>query len=186
MLEGNHILLRPINIEDKKDTLALRLDFEANKAYMGFPFPIDESCEERWIQSLYAAGQRRRVDFAIVEKETSVFVGLIGVKDVDHLHQRALFGIILKREFWGKEYAREAMDIFLYYLFNHINVQRVYLEVLEDNDRAKNLYETFGFQCEGVLRKHCFQDGRFKNVVIMGLLREEFDSTILPEKSDSV
>ncbi len=174
MLESQHIRLRPITLEDGKETLALRLDFEANKAYLGFPFPINESCEERWIQSLYPEVGRRRIDFAVVEKGTDSFVGLIGAKDVNYLHQRCLFGIILKREFWGRKYAKEAMTVFLHYLFEQINLQRIHLEVLEGNKKAIALYEKSGFQREGVLRKHCFQDGSFQDIIIMGLLREEF------------
>jgi len=176
VIEGDKILLRPVRTDDRDKTLALRMDFETNKSYMGFPYPINEFSEERWIAGLYPEGQRTRIDFAIEEKETGAFVGLISVKELDALHQRAAFGILLGREFWGKGYAKDAMVLFFRYLFEEINIHRIYLQVLMSNERAIALYERFGFKREGVLRQHHFQGGRLQDVLLMGLLREEFEA----------
>lgn len=174
MLVGKNILLRPIRLKDKKGILKLRLDFNANKAYLGFPFPITEINEKYWIQSLYSPHSRKRIDFAIASKKTKTFVGLISLRDYDSLHRRGRFGIFIQRKYWGKGYAREAMAIFFKYLFNQIGLQRIYLEVLESNKRAIRLYERFRFVKEGLLRQHYFQDGGFKNILVLGLLKKEF------------
>ena len=176
LIEGDTILLRPVRADDRDKTLALRLDFEANKSYMGFPYPINEFSEERWIAGLYPEGQRTRIDFAIEEIETKTLIGLIGIKELDTLHQRAAFGILLKREFWGKGHAKEAMALFFRYLFEEIHIHRIYLQVLMSSGRAIALYERLGFKREGILRQHHFQSGCFQDVLLMGLLREEFEA----------
>jgi RimJ/RimL family protein N-acetyltransferase len=175
MLHGKNIVLRPLAATDAPDTLALRMDVAANKAFMGYVFPVNEANERRWLESLHAEGPRRRVDFAVVERQTAEFLGLIAITDVDHLQQRARFGVLLKREARGRGFAREAMSIFFDYAFRQLNIARIWLEVLSDNDAATNLYRRFGFVEEGTLRKHHFQDGAFKDVKVMGLLREEFE-----------
>ena len=175
MLHGKTVILRPLSVADAQDTLALRMDVEANKAFMGYVFPVNEANERRWLESLYAEGPRRRVDFAVVERESNSFLGLIALADLDHLQRRARFGILLKRDARGKGFAREAMEILFGYAFLQLNIARIWLEVLADNDAATKLYRRFGFVEEGTLRKHHFQDGAFKDVKVMGLLREEFE-----------
>jgi len=176
MIEGNRIVLRPIRLADREQTLSLRLDLEANRSYMGYPYPINEVSEERWIAGLYSEGTRTRIDLAIVDKKTGKVIGLIGVKELDTLHQRASFGILLKREYWRKGYAKDATILFFRYLFDEIHLHRVYLYVLLSNERAIALYKEFGFKREGILRKHYFQSGSFQDVLIMGLLRGEFEN----------
>ena len=47
---------------------------------------------------------------------------------------------------------------------------RVELTVREDNLRAKALYEKVGFQVEGVKRKAGLFDGKYYDLILMGLL----------------
>lgn len=174
MLQGKTVTLRPLTAADAQDTLALRMDVEGNKAFMGYVFPVTEANERRWLESLYAEGPRRRVDLAIVDRSTKEFLGLIGVNDIDSLQQRARFGVFLKRDARGRGVAQDAMTVFFEYVFGQLNIARVWLEVLADNEAAVKLYRSFGFAGEGTLRRHHFQDGVFKDVKVMGLLREEF------------
>ncbi len=179
MIEDDRIILRPIIQSDRDQILSLRLDFRANQAYLGFPYPINEINEEKWIADLYPQGQRKRIDFAIENKKDKAFLGIIGIKDLDSLHQRANFGIFIKREFWGKGYAKNAMMLFFRYLFEEIHLHRIILQVLNNNKRAIGLYESFGFKHEGILRQHHFQSGDFQDVLIMGLLRREVEEKFL-------
>src|ERR1041385_4370831 len=145
MLVGERVLLRPLTLADAPLTLDLRLDVETNRAFLGYVFPINESSERRWIESLYAEGPRRRVDFAIVDRATGEWAGLTALTDVDHLHQHARFGILLKRDARGKGLARDAMRVFFDYAFRQLNLSRIWLEVLAENERAVELYQRFGF-----------------------------------------
>lgn len=49
---------------------------------------------------------------------------------------------------------------------------RIALTVLEGNERAMQFYKKFGFEQEGVFRKHARIDGRYLDVIAMGLLFE--------------
>jgi diamine N-acetyltransferase len=67
------------------------------------------------------------------------------------------------------------MKVFFDYAFRQLNLSRIWLEVLVANERAVELYRRFGFVHEGTLRSHHFQDGQFKDLHVMGLLRAEFE-----------
>ena len=58
--------------------------------------------------------------------------------------------------------------------FNNMNLQRVELTVLDNNTRAKHLYEKCGFTYEGRKRKAKYKDGKFVDMLMYSILREEF------------
>lgn len=174
MLEGRRIILRPIGTDDIKETLSLRQDLEANKQYLGYIFPINLSNEQRWVEDLYTQKFRERIDLVIEEKKTHKFIGLIGVNGIDYIHRRAKFGIFIKRKYWGKGFGREATRVFLNYLFNQVNLNKIYLEVLAENKQAIGLYKRVGFVKEGSLKAHCYQDGRYKDVEIYSIFKTSY------------
>jgi RimJ/RimL family protein N-acetyltransferase len=53
----------------------------------------------------------------------------------------------------------------------------VELWVFEFNERAIRCYEKLGFIKEGVSREAVYKEGRYCNVVNMGILKEEWRAT---------
>ena len=68
-----------------------------------------------------------------------------------------------------------AVNEMLKHAFYNLNLQRVELTVLENNERAKHLYEKCGFRFEGVKRKSNYKNGVFVNMLMYSILREEFE-----------
>jgi len=79
-----------------------------------------------------------------------------------------------ERDFWGKGYGTDAMRVILRYAFTEINMKRVTLSVFEYNPRAIRSYEKAGFRHEGRLRKLLNKEGRRWDMLMMGILREEW------------
>jgi len=74
---------------------------------------------------------------------------------------------------WGKGYARDAMEIYLKWLFDVIGIHRVTLECYSTNKRAVEFYRRLGFKKEGVLRQAVLIDGMYHDIFSFGLLRED-------------
>ena len=87
----------------------------------------------------------------------------------------AIMGIgIGKRDYWGRGYGRDALDLILGYGFNELDLRRVTLSVGGHNARAIRLYERAGFQHEGHIRQVERREGRRWDEIWMGILREEW------------
>jgi len=60
--------------------------------------------------------------------------------------------------------------------FGQHRAHRLFLDVFVTNDRARHVYETFGFQKEGVMRDAFYRDGAYHSLVLMSLLESEYRS----------
>lgn len=58
--------------------------------------------------------------------------------------------------------------------FEDLNAHRLFLDVFEDNARARHLYESLGFTYEGILREAAQRDGKWFNLHLMSMLETEY------------
>jgi len=167
-------MLRALELEDLEDIQRIRSEYENNKLYAGFPFPVSRINEKYWLKSLYSTFSRNRIDYAIVLRRSQRMVGMIGIRDIDALHRRGQYSIIIEKAARGKGYGRESSSLLLDHAFGDLNLNRIQLLVLKDNSDAIVLYSKLGFRKEGELRDYFFQDSRYKKMVIMGLLSRDW------------
>jgi diamine N-acetyltransferase len=70
----------------------------------------------------------------------------------------------------GRSILKELMRI----AFRELGAHRLFLDVYEDNARARHLYESLGFQYEGILREAAHRDGHWCNLRLMSVLESEY------------
>jgi GNAT superfamily N-acetyltransferase len=69
---------------------------------------------------------------------------------------------------------RYVMQYVIWHAFDDIKANRIYLEVLVENARARALYERAGFKAEGLFRcGYQDEDGIFRDVVPYGMLASD-------------
>jgi RimJ/RimL family protein N-acetyltransferase len=74
----------------------------------------------------------------------------------------------------GHGYGSDTLRLLLAYAFDELNLHRVTLTVFEYNERAIHTYRKLGFQDEGRQRQRLRRYGRWWDMLLMGLLREEW------------
>ncbi|AMW32946.1 GNAT family N-acetyltransferase [Fervidobacterium islandicum] len=70
----------------------------------------------------------------------------------------------------GKLMLKKAFD----FAFRELNLHRITAEVYEYNERSLKLLEGLGFHREGILKEAKYHDGRYWDIIILGMLRENW------------
>lgn len=144
-----------------------------NRSVMGYwfeePYESFVELEELYRKHIHDQSERR----FIVEDAAHERVGLVELVEIDQLHRRAEFLIMISPDQQGRGYARAATRLAINYAFRMLNLYKLYLLVDIDNARAIRIYEDAGFRREGVLLEEFFADGRYHDVVRMCLFQHE-------------
>lgn len=172
-LRGSRIVLRAV----------ARADLEAYRRWLDDPKVTeflemgarptrDADCEAFW---RLANESEDAVVFAIVERKTGKTVGTCGLYLLQWVCRRGQFNILVgEPSAWDKGYGTEAARLILGYAFDKLNLNSVQLGVNADNARAVRSYEKVGFVREGVRRQFIYRDGRYYDMVLMSVLRDEY------------
>ena len=70
----------------------------------------------------------------------------------------------------GRRILTELMSI----AFGELNAHRLFLDVYDDNARARHLYESLGFKYEGIMREAAARDGKWHDLYLMSILESEY------------
>ncbi len=173
---GERVYLSPIDPDDAPKYAEWMNDPELGILLQIVGKPVSVAAEREWIEK-YAKDQYQ---FAIVDKKSNKLIGGCGLKDVDMVNRTALMGIFLgDRKHWGKGYGEEATRLLVDFTFTFVNLRSIMLEVFDFNPRAIRCYEKVGFKhvgrrrCSKLLGDKCYDE------VLMDILAEEFEGSIL-------
>ena len=175
MLQGELVVLRPVQAWDRERLYELVETIEVRALSSGLP-PLPLSLEEieardkRWIEERNQDSAWFAID---VDAE---LIGICGFHSIDHYQQHAEIGIRIGMDFRSKGYGQDAVRTLLDYGFRHLNLAKVSLRVLADDERAVGAYRKAGFVEEGRLRAHAWYDGARHDELVMSVLREEWTS----------
>lgn len=101
--------------------------------------------------------------------------GLLTLTGLAGHHRRAAWNwFIGDREARGRGVGRAAQVLGLDQAFGVLGLHKVWAEVMADNDAAMKLQTGAGFRREGYLRGHVLKDGEPRDVVMLGILAEEW------------
>jgi RimJ/RimL family protein N-acetyltransferase len=140
------------------------------------PFSMAE--EEKWFER-QLQGQESEI-FAI-EALDGVLIGSVALHNINWQCRHVELAIVIgEKEYWGKGYGSDAISALLRFVFDEMNLHRVFLQVRDDNARAIRAYEKCGFQHEGRMRETIYSGGRYYDELCMGVLRHEFDANQVP------
>jgi RimJ/RimL family protein N-acetyltransferase len=109
-----------------------------------------------------------------IETLAGELIGLCDLRAVSARTRTATLGITVYKPFWEQGLGSDAVRTLCRFGFREMNLQRIELHVHETNPRGRRTYEKVGFKEEGRLRRAHFVDGRHVDVIVMGLLDDEF------------
>lgn len=181
MILGERVLLRRVERDDLPRFAAWLNDPDVRR-HLALVYPMSMANEEAWYEASLRAEQAVQPYALDVRAQSPsagpdpawTHVGGLGFHTVDWPDRSAELGIVIgNREFWGAGYGTDATRTLVRWGFDELNLNRVWLRVLEDNPRGIRCYEKVGFRVEGRLRQDRFREGRYVDTIIMGILRGE-------------
>lgn len=145
-------------------------------ALLDAPFRyINLDVDMKWFDG-YMSNRGNAVRCAITKENDDTILVLVSLVSINYMNQSAEFHIIIvDKENQGQGMGTFAVNEMLKHAFYNMNLQRVELTVLEDNERAKHLYEKCGLVYEGRMRQAKFKSGKFLDMLLYSMLRQEYN-----------
>ncbi len=175
MIYGERIRLRGAERSDIPAFAAWLNDPEVRQ-FLFLNLPLSLAQEEQWYENMQKGRPEEQV--LVIEIKTANGwkpIGNTSFMNVDWVNRLAEVGIFIgEKDRWNQGYGRETMQLMLKHGFETLNLNRVWLRVYEPNQRGIRAYEHAGFQHEGKLRQAIYKDGRYYDVLIMSVLRQEW------------
>lgn len=173
---GNTRLVQLTSLRDS-DSLVL-YSWLVDRTYRLFSSSFDFVSPEQhaeWFNRVRTAKDGVALGVRAVEGSDEL-LGFVQLISIHPVHRHGELRIRLSPHHVGKGYGTQAVRMLCQHGFEDLNMERIFLYVFSDNLRALASYQKVGFQVEGVLRRHSFVGGVFRDVTVMGLLREDVNS----------
>ncbi len=181
------VRIRALELEDWLETIKWRSDDQTWDLVVGQKRFVSSESEKRWVERAIEQHERgETLRFGItLDGAPQKLVGLIVISEIDYLNRSCAYGNWLAPEgARGKGIAFAARLLVYRYLFDELGMNRVVGRILEGNVASRRFSEKFGTIQEGVLRKALFKSGRFQNLVVYSMLRDEFYARYGPVGSE--
>jgi diamine N-acetyltransferase len=145
---------------------------------------IGPEVDAAWF-SAYLSTRDKNVRLAILG-DADEFIGCVYLLGISWVHRSAEFAIMIgRKDYWNRRVGTQATRAMLNHAFQDLQLYRIWLHVLHDNQRARRLYERSGFVCEGTLRHAAFKNGCYVDVDVMAILANEYMLLDDDDKSES-
>ena len=176
-LTGDNIYLSPISLDDVEEYAEMVNDIKVSVGlgYLSYTNIIDFESEKEFLISV-----KKEKMFAVRLLENNELLGNIGFNSLDIINRNGALGVLIGNpKYQRKGYGTEALKLILDYGFSFLNLRNISLSVFEYNGAAYNLYKKAGFKEVGRLRKAVEIMGKTYDVIIMDMLKEEFQSVYI-------
>ena len=176
-VEGKRVCLREFRREDVEIIHSWVNDPAIVQFLSWGVFPQTRKATECFVETQMTGADPLNRAFVVALRDGDGCIGTAGCHQIDWRSRSAELGIVIgKSDCLGKGYGSEAVQLLLAFGFDELNLHRIYLRVFDFNDRALRTYRKCGLTEEGRLREAFFRDGAYHDVILMGILEEEFRS----------
>ena len=144
--------------------------------YTEAELPEDEqSARTRFAKFLRSAKKKGRTDLVIIADGERV-VGSLDLYAVDNRNGTFQIASFICNGERGRGYAKKAMEILLDYCFFELRLNKYYARIIAGNDSSIALHSSLGCQREGVLRQMFYHKGKYVDLEVWGLTKNEYTS----------
>jgi len=155
---GHKVILKPLNSKNRIQIDKWNLD------------PLVSQFREIDIKP-----KSKDINLAIFDFSCNKLIGDIGINSIDLINRHAEIGLAIgNKDYWSQGYGTDVIKTVLNYCFDQLKLNKVYLDVWVENQKAINCYLKCGFKQDGVLRQHVKDKNKYHDKLIMSILKSEY------------
>ena len=172
-IETARLLLRAFGDNDAAEVQRLAGEREIADTTLSIPHPYEDGVAEHWIKSLaanYEAGEM--ATWAVTRQQDAALLGAVGLT-IEREMNKAELGYWIGIPYWNQGYATEAAAAVLRYGFAVLQLNRICARHLVRNPASGRVIQKLGMLREGVARQDTMKWGKYEDVVLYAMLRDE-------------
>ncbi|MNJ91289.1 putative ribosomal N-acetyltransferase YdaF [compost metagenome] len=174
VLECDRLILRPFSLLDAKEVQRMAGNPKVVAMTANIPYPYLDGMAEEWISKhVDSFNKGLAVNLAMETKKDKALVGCISLM-ISPQHKRGEIGYWVGEEFWGHGFCTEAAQAIVDYSFNQISLQKITARHIAQNPASGKVMQKVGMTQEGYLRRDNYRNGQWEDMVVYGLLNENF------------
>jgi ribosomal-protein-alanine N-acetyltransferase len=173
-LETDRLTLRELTASDAPALFEIHRKVEAMR-YFGTD-PMTELEDAQKLIEKFASWRtlpNPGVRWALESKATGELMGTCGLFAWNREGCKCAVGYELAEDSQGKGFMSEALRTAFSWGFEEMGLNRIEAQIHPDNAPSLRLAEQLGFRQEGLLREVARWDGKFRDLLQLGLLRRE-------------
>ena len=173
-IETERLVLRKLEMRDAQDIYAYGKDPLVAKHVLWDAYTnVGEARSYlRYMLRRYRSGEPS--SWGIEERASGKIIGTIGYMWYQEDNNACEVGYSLGREYWNKGYMTEALGAVIDYSFNDLRFNRIEAQHETDNPASGAVMRKCGMTKEGTLRQRLFNKGRYVDVDVYSVLKEDF------------
>lgn len=167
-----NIILRTLKMEDAELMLQCMSD---PKVYSKMRYNHREIDLDKCISFIENSWTDQRNLHWAISNEKSEYLGTVSLKNIDKDNEKAELGIVVHPVYMGKGIASEALQEIAEKAFNELGLNKIYLYVRCDNERAIAFYKKNQMELEGCAKDHILIHKEYKDVLWFALRKSNYD-----------
>lgn len=170
-LNRKKVILRELRESDMTLFNSLMNCSDVEQFVVGWCKPVTMHEQISWFQNLKNDDNIR---YTIANVEDNEIFGTLIISKIDWKNRSCGLDIKLSSDSRGKGIGSESVSIATNYIFNELNLNRIGVRILDSNIPSQKLFKKNGFIEEGKLRNAIYKNGKYDDLLIFSILKEDF------------
>jgi len=170
-IEVDNFQIRKLELTDANSIYEHVKDPEIVRYTLNIPHPYPKDGAKKFIEdSIEKWNEGTVYRFGIVIDNQ-----VVGICDLKEDEDKVMvLGYWLGKKYWGQGIMSKAVKAVVKFGFKELKRHRIKVTHIEDNKSSQRVIEKAGFKLEGKEREFIFREGKWNNLMIYGLLEQEY------------
>ncbi|MFT4146749.1 MAG: GNAT family N-acetyltransferase [Mobilitalea sp.] len=167
-LEGKNVRFQQLNAAHAKEVHAYASDTEVSR-FIGWRLMNTLEETSNFIQvMLKREAEETHLYASVVLKDINKVIGTVMIFDFDKEANKAEIGYVFHKDYWGKGYGAESLELLSDYAFEKLQLHKLHAAVVDVNIGSARILEKNGYVLEGRLKDHYFIEGKYYDGLLYG------------------